>query len=547
MSNLIGQSLGRYQILEQLGEGGMATVYKAFDARLERDVAIKIIRTDQFAPAVLERILKRFEREAKALARLTHPNIVGVIDYGEHEGAPYLVMPYLPGGTLKQYLGKPMPWQDAVHILLPVAQALEYAHEHNIIHRDIKPSNILLTEKGQPMLSDFGIAKILESDETATLTGTGVGVGTPEYMAPEQWTGHAGLQSDIYSLGVVFYELITGRKPYVADTPAAILLKQATDPLPRPRQYVSDLPDAVERILLKALAHKIEDRYHEMGVFASALANLSVGQGASDIVSQQKPFHRDSTMATVEQSTGFYNTQATEEQPSEPNQSLPRVRPVEKQPIPGWRSIIWITLGWAIGLAISEGITREIFRAIGSVIGWIISREIGIVIGMAIGGFITALALYREKIFTSWKNVLWVTLGWIISGVVELILVRVIGGALTYATECAIFALGLAIGGLGTSFILRKEKILASWKNILWIILGWAVGGAIVGEVMYIGIILEGNVAIYGAMNAIMGATGITTGYTILLMATNAIGGASCGLIGGAIMIWHLRKEGQMA
>jgi serine/threonine protein kinase len=225
MSNLIGQSLGRYQILEQLGEGGMATVYKAFDARLERDVAIKIIRTDQFAPAVLERILKRFEREAKALARLTHPNIVGVIDYGEHEGAPYLVMPYLPGGTLKQYLGKPMPWQDAVHILLPVAQALEYAHEHNIIHRDIKPSNILLTEKGQPMLSDFGIAKILESDETATLTGTGVGVGTPEYMAPEQWTGHAGLQSDIYSLGVVFYELITGRKPYVADTPAAIQIR----------------------------------------------------------------------------------------------------------------------------------------------------------------------------------------------------------------------------------------------------------------------------------------------------------------------------------
>ena len=278
MSDLIGQSLGRYHILEQLGEGGMATVYKAFDTRLERDVAVKIIRTDQFAPAMLERILKRFEREAKALARLTHPNIVSVIDYGEHDGAPYLVMPYLPGGTLKQRLGKPMPWQEAVRILLPIAQALEYAHEHNIIHRDIKPSNILLTEKGQPMLSDFGIAKILESGETATLTGTGVGVGTPEYMAPEQWTGQAGPQSDLYSLGVVLYELVTGRKPYTADTPAAILLKQANEPLPRPGQFIRSLPEAVEKALLKALAKKPEDRYPEMSALAIALENLLSGQ-----------------------------------------------------------------------------------------------------------------------------------------------------------------------------------------------------------------------------------------------------------------------------
>ena len=278
MDNLIGRDLGRYHILEQLGEGGMATVYKAYDTRLERDVAVKIIRTDQFAPAVLERILKRFEREAKALARLTHPNIVGVIDYGEHEEAPYLVMPYLPGGTLKQRLGKPMPWQEAVQILLPIAQALEYAHEHNIIHRDIKPSNILLTEKGQPMLADFGIAKILESEETQTLTGTGVGVGTPEYMAPEQWTGQVTPQSDIYSLGVVLYELVTGRKPYVADTPAAVLLKQATEPLPRPAQYVPGLPDAAEKVLLKALAKRPEDRYQNMGEFTDGLEHLVAGQ-----------------------------------------------------------------------------------------------------------------------------------------------------------------------------------------------------------------------------------------------------------------------------
>jgi eukaryotic-like serine/threonine-protein kinase len=172
MADLTGQSLGRYHILEQLGEGGMATVYKAYDTRLETDVAVKIIRTEELSPKVLERGLKRFEREAKALARLTHPNIVGVKDYGEYESSPYLVMEYLPGGTLKQRLGKPMAWQDAVKLILPIAEALDFAHSRNMIHRDVKPSNILLTERGQPMLTDFGIAKILDLEETADLTGT---------------------------------------------------------------------------------------------------------------------------------------------------------------------------------------------------------------------------------------------------------------------------------------------------------------------------------------------------------------------------------------
>jgi eukaryotic-like serine/threonine-protein kinase len=278
MSSLIDQSLGRYHILEQLGEGGMAVVYKAYDTRLERPVAIKVIRVDQFAPSVLDQVLKRFEREAKALAKLSHPNIVHVHDYGEYEGAPYLVMEYLPGGVLKSKLGTAMPWREAIRILHPIAQALAYAHEHNIVHRDIKPSNILLTEKGQPMLSDFGIAKILESEETANLTSTGMGVGTPEYMAPEQWTGQAGPLADLYALGVVLYELVTGRKPYTADTPAAIMLKQANDPLPRPRQFAPDLPEGVEKVLFKALAKRPEDRYPGMSEFAAALEKLSSGQ-----------------------------------------------------------------------------------------------------------------------------------------------------------------------------------------------------------------------------------------------------------------------------
>ena len=145
MSGLIGQSLGHYQILELIGTGGMASVYKAFDTHLDREVAIKIIRRDAFPPDQLDMILKRFEREAKSLGGLQHSNIVGVIDYGEYEGSPYLVMIYLPGGTLKDKLGKPIPWRDAVRLIIPIARALEYTHEHNIINRDIKPSNILMT------------------------------------------------------------------------------------------------------------------------------------------------------------------------------------------------------------------------------------------------------------------------------------------------------------------------------------------------------------------------------------------------------------------
>ena len=279
MSGLTGQNFGRYQILELLGEGGMATVYKAYDTRLEREVAIKVIRRDAFPPDDMDMMLKRFEREAKSLGRLSHPNIVGVIDYGEHEGSPYLVMVYLSGGTLKDRLGKPMPWQEAIRLLLPIAHALDYVHDHNIINRDVKPSNILMTEKGQPMLTDFGLVKIFgDQDKNTTLTSSGTGLGTPDYMAPEQWTGDPTAQSDLYSLGVVLYEMITGYRPYTADTPAGVLLKQATESLPLPKQYIPDLPKDVESVLLKVLAKEPSDRYANMHAFIDELQNLLAGR-----------------------------------------------------------------------------------------------------------------------------------------------------------------------------------------------------------------------------------------------------------------------------
>jgi len=280
MSDFIGRSIGRYHILEQLGEGGMATVYKAFDTRLEANVAVKIIRAEDLPPSAKERSINRFEREAKALARLTHPNIVKVTDYGEIDGKPYLVMPFLPGGTLKKMLtGQPMPWREALRLLIPIARALDYAHRQGMIHRDVKPSNILITEDGEPMLTDFGIAKIIDDEATVDLTGTNATVGTPEYMAPEQVTSKTvDRRADIYSLGVVLYELVTGRKPFQADTPLAVLLKSASEALPPPRQFVRGIPENVEKMIFKALAKKPEDRYPEMAAFTVAMENLLAGQ-----------------------------------------------------------------------------------------------------------------------------------------------------------------------------------------------------------------------------------------------------------------------------
>jgi len=227
------------------------------------------------------------------------------------------VMEYLPGGTLKDRLkGQPLPWQDSIRLLLPIARALQFSHQQGIVHRDVKPSNILITLSNEPMLSDFGIAKILESEGTTSLTGTGVGIGTPEYMAPEQWVGKTSPQSDQYSLGIVFYEMLTGRKPYSADTPAAILLKQANEPLPRPKQFVPGLPDRVEKTIIKVLAKNPEDRYRDMQEFIAALEELLSGQAQP----KYSAFPREKTKV---------------ERPSEPRQDIRTPGPrMGKQPAP---------------------------------------------------------------------------------------------------------------------------------------------------------------------------------------------------------------------
>lgn len=280
---MIGTSFGRYRIDHQLGEGGMAVVYKAFDAHLETYVALKVIRRDWLLLEGKDALLARFEAEAKRVARLSHPNIIPILDYGQYDDAPYLVMKFIPGGTLKERLGSPIPWREAARLLSPVARALSYAHRQGLIHRDVKPANILLNETGEPMLSDFGLSKILFSDETRTdLTGTSVVLGTPEYMAPEQALGKPlDHRVDIYALGLIFFEMVTGRKPFSADTPIAFAMKHIIEPIPEPRLLVPGLPDAVDQALKKALAKDPSDRYADASTFAAVLEQIASGNVGS--------------------------------------------------------------------------------------------------------------------------------------------------------------------------------------------------------------------------------------------------------------------------
>lgn len=282
MTNGTTLKIGRYEIQREIGRGGMAVVFLARDPRLDRVVALKLIRSGAFPDEHAASMMERFRREAKALAKLNHPNIVKVLDYGDYQGAPFLVMEYLEGGTLKD-IKKPIRVDAAVRLIRPVAEALRYVHHEGLLHRDVKPSNIMITNDRRVVLTDFGIAKWIHGEgELRTLTGTGVGIGTPEYMAPEQGRGkQVDERSDLYALAIVLYELVTGVKPFHGDTAIEVLVKQATEPIPDPRQFVPELPDAVVRFLFKALAKRADDRYSSMHEF---LHELTVFQAGTTVV-----------------------------------------------------------------------------------------------------------------------------------------------------------------------------------------------------------------------------------------------------------------------
>ncbi|MFB0535303.1 MAG: protein kinase [Anaerolineae bacterium] len=272
--DLTGQTLGQYRIMEKIGRGGMAEVYKAFQPRLERHVAIKVL-PPYFAHD--ETFLERFEREARAIARLNHPNILPVYDSGQEGELSYIVMRYVEEGTLQEMLGKPWPLDRVVEIITQVGGALDYAHQGGIIHRDVKPSNVLMDKGEWALLSDFGLAKMVES--SVQLTKSGAGIGTPAYMSPELGKGEpADERSDIYSLGIVLYEMLTGRVPFEADTPMAVVIEHITTPLPVPRSINPDIPEPVEQVLLKALAKDPAERFQRMGEMVRALQKAVAGE-----------------------------------------------------------------------------------------------------------------------------------------------------------------------------------------------------------------------------------------------------------------------------
>ncbi|PWH13561.1 MAG: hypothetical protein DDG60_10005 [Anaerolineae bacterium] len=286
-NNLEGQTLGKYRILQALGRGGMAQVYRAYHPQLDRYVAIKVLRADLLEQ---EEFLERFRREARAVSALRHPSIVQVFDFDVQDDLYYMVMELLEGDTLRARLnqyrvrGKCMPLAEVMHILTDVLNGLEYAHREGVIHRDIKPSNILLTRRGQAVLTDFGIAQILGATQ---YTITGALLGTLHYMSPEQGLkGTCDGRSDIYSLGIVLYEMLTGSTPFDAETPLAILLKHLNEPVPPPSRFAPSLPPVWDYITLKALSKDPAERFQSA---AEMLEQVMATQPPENVSSLGRP------------------------------------------------------------------------------------------------------------------------------------------------------------------------------------------------------------------------------------------------------------------
>ena len=286
-------NIGPYRVLESIGFGGMATVYRAVDPQTGSDVAVKLMNEELTRDRQFSR---RFQREGQVLHKLRHPSIVAILDVGEHNGRPYLVMPCLSGGALAARLNRgPRPLPEIMALLPPIAAALDYAHSQGVIHRDIKPLNILFDADDRPYLTDFGIVKVV--GETQTVTRQSVVLGTPGYMSPEQLLGkHLDGRADVYALGVVLFEMLTGRLPFVADSsPFAAGMKHITEPLPRLRDIAPGLHSGWQPILARALAKERDARYPT----ATALAEAAVAQARVAMVSPPRPAARRPAMALV--------------------------------------------------------------------------------------------------------------------------------------------------------------------------------------------------------------------------------------------------------
>lgn len=341
---MLPENVGRYQIRKELGRGGMATVYSAYDPRFEREVAIKFLPREFLHNPQFR---TRFEREAKSVAALEHSAIVPVYDFGEQDGQPYIVMRLMAGSLTNLLEQGPLSLEKTVEILNTLAPALDAAHKRGIIHRDLKPGNILLDQYGKPFVADFGIAHITE-DASANLTGSGI-IGTPAYMSPEQVQGEEDIdgRSDVYALGIIVYQMLTGQMPYQATTPGKVMLAHLLEPVPDIRSLRVDLPPSVGAVLQRALAKNRDERFTTAGDFADTL------QAAARGVAFDAPTPRPLAAATLVAKPPD-STQVAEK-PKETAQSLPTVVAQPKAQLTRGRVAIFVGATIILGMMVLVG------------------------------------------------------------------------------------------------------------------------------------------------------------------------------------------------
>lgn len=345
---LLGKKIGGYEISDVIGRGGMATVYRAHQVSMNRVVALKVLPRHL---ANDDTYLQRFHREAKIASQLEHRNIVPVHDYGEYEGQPFIAMRYMAGGSVDDLLASgPLALEQAIDILEQIAPALDYAHGKGVLHRDLKPSNILMDDDGGAYLTDFGIARIL-GETSGAITTQGV-VGTPSYMSPEQAQGQPlDARSDLYALGIMLFEMATGRRPFESDTPYSIAVMQVTTPPPSPRALNATVSAPVEQVILKALKKRRDERFASAAEFVDALKE-AVSVGDVDLSDTQPGFAVAATEPLAPPAQRFPEPVLTppppQSRPSTGSGSLPRFPRVRRRRPPS-NMLVGTMIGGALG------------------------------------------------------------------------------------------------------------------------------------------------------------------------------------------------------
>lgn len=528
---LVGKRLGKYEIQTEIGKGGMGVVYQAYDPLLDRQVAIKVL-----APHLVWEpgFVQRFLREARAAARLKHPGIVTIYDVG-HSGPKsggswhFIVMEYLTGQTLGQIIRQrgPLPPRESLSILYGVAEALDYSHLHGLVHRDVKPGNIVIDSDGQPTLTDFGIARAAQETR---LTATGALIGTPQYMSPEQAQGEeVDHRTDIYSLGVAAYEILTGRVPFDATTPHAVLHKVIYEPMPSVRAQRPDLPAEVDQALASALAKEPDDRYGTAMGLAEALGEVLVGQAGA---AEEK---RDLLMDALSQPTA----------PPRPREATHAATMQLRR----GRWMLWLwwllasALGWGLGWGLGTPLGEVIARPVGAAVSVPLAEVLGGattwgVIGVAMG---TAQWLVLRRHLqsigkwipaTATSSSLAGSVKWVQTMLMDAIFFKAIGRLEDIGWGVISPLIGIGIGmvfeglaglaiGVAQWLVLRKQ--LRAAKNWIWIsVLGWVAG-----------------LLVMGVIGWALGEPDDETMFWII----STMGGIVPGAITGAGLVWLLTRE----